>query len=164
MSNFFLTGPETERFWSNAEIRRENECWPWKGTCIAKDGRGTFRLNGRNYSAPSVSLRLFAGPPPAGKPFACHTCDNPNCVNPGHLWWGSTQDNAIDASNKGRFPNQQKDACPYGHPFSGDNLRVDKRGYRICRTCQRLNHQAYKKRVRVAARAALTGDAQEAGE
>ena len=28
-----------------------------------------------------------------------------------------------------------KTHCPYGHPYSGENLRVDKRGYRECRTC-----------------------------
>lgn len=32
----------------------------------------------------------------------CHTCDNPPCVNPDHLFLGTTQDNVTDKINKER--------------------------------------------------------------
>jgi len=28
-----------------------------------------------------------------------------------------------------------KTHCPYGHPYSGENLRINKKGQKECRTC-----------------------------
>lgn len=38
---------------------------------------------------------------PIGK-FICHSCDVKDCVNPGHLFLGSHQENMADSSKKGR--------------------------------------------------------------
>ena len=36
----------------------------------------------------------------------CHTCDNPPCCNPYHLWLGSNLDNINDRTKKGRTAHQ----------------------------------------------------------
>lgn len=90
-----------ERFWEKVERRGHDECWPWLGS---KDrwGRGYFSFRGKTERAPRVAWSLSYGEPfPADKD-ACHTCDNPTCVNPRHIWIGDARENLRDAVRKGR--------------------------------------------------------------
>lgn len=41
--------------------------------------------------------------------FACHSCDNPPCVNPRHLYEGTNQDNVNDAVSRNRHKTGEKD-------------------------------------------------------
>lgn len=148
------------RFWSRVDVRASDECGPWRGGNNSK-GRGLLWFRGKTTTAPRVALRIATGENPPSEVFACHTCDNPACCNPAHLWWGSNRDNILDASAKGRLRNNRVTHCPKGHPYSGHNLQIVKGNQRRCRRCimDRDNHREAE--ARKAARAALarTGEA-----
>lgn len=148
-----------KRFWEKVDIRGQEECWPWLGST---DGRyGSFWHRGKKVKASRFSLALKIGAPLESGQYACHHCDNPICVNPGHLFVGSLSDNTRDAVRKGRINvaamqsknhNREKTHCHRGHELSGWNLMA-KANARSCRECQLMHNRNYEQRKR--ARAAL---------
>jgi HNH endonuclease len=94
------------RFWTYVQINwLPGKCWLWKGP-VTKTGYGVFRLEGgrgkvTRIVASRFALLLQVGQLPKHM-FACHTCDNPQCVRPDHLFPGTAKDNTKDSMKKGR--------------------------------------------------------------
>jgi hypothetical protein len=101
-----LAEPIDARFSASYRIA-ENGCWIWtKGYAGGRAGRyGMLRLpDGSAITGHRLSYQIHKGAIPPGT-FVCHTCDNPGCVNPDHLWLGTNSDNQKDAVAKGRHSN-----------------------------------------------------------
>lgn len=84
----------------NKFTKHENGCWLWNAA-RRTTGYGVFSFNGKAVTASRVSYILYHGVDP-GELFVCHTCDNPGCVNPEHLFLGTNLDNVKDRISKGR--------------------------------------------------------------
>jgi hypothetical protein len=100
-----------EVLWSKVDKRSENECWEWKGY-KNHQGYGRTWINDKGYYAHRViyslvypnSINLNAPSSTNETGFLLHTCDNPSCCNPKHLWVGNHADNMADKAAKGRSP------------------------------------------------------------
>jgi len=90
-----------DRFWMG--VVKSEGCWIWK---LSKDknGYGIFRgaVGDEMFTkAHRFSYALHTGDLLIGMQ-ALHTCDNPSCVNPDHLFSGTNADNMRDKVQKGR--------------------------------------------------------------
>lgn len=82
------------------KIDTKNGCWIFLG---AKCPRGYGRMTYKQRASTAHRFMLIAK---TGKEHhklsACHICDNPPCINPEHLWWGTQKQNGIDCVIKNR--------------------------------------------------------------
>lgn len=79
-----------------------SECIEWE-QAIDSSGYGVTWRNGKKHGAHRVALADSLGVPVEElEGQACHTCDNPSCVNPKHLYLGTAKDNAQDRASRWR--------------------------------------------------------------
>jgi HNH endonuclease len=105
------------RFWSKVDKSNDkSDCWMWTA---GRDDWGYGLISMRRthqikrndkIRAHRLAYLLTYGEIPDGL-LVCHTCDNPACCNPSHLWLGTNADNIRDMWDKGRR-NQRGEAHP----------------------------------------------------
>lgn len=95
-----LTEQERDRFWSKVAIRCNSQCWIWE-SYRNRAGYGVFGFRRKSRLAPRIAFLDRNGSVPKNL-CVLHTCDNPACVNPKHLWLGTRRDNNLDCRKKGR--------------------------------------------------------------
>lgn len=97
--------PVAERF--EAMVLKTPGCWLWQGSRKRhpRTGEltyGSIKVGGKLRLAHRVSWHLYRGADLDHPLKVCHSCDNPICVNPSHLFVGTQLDNVRDMHAKGR--------------------------------------------------------------
>ena len=98
---YYTPAQRVAAFWSKVEVGEPDCCWPWSGGETPK-GYGRVWWEGRLIGAHRIAFFLSGGYLPIGKD-VCHSCDNPPCCNPKHLFVGSRKKNVEDSQAKDRF-------------------------------------------------------------
>lgn len=85
--------------------RTPGGCLVWTGATFRK-GYGNVRVqrpdgSWANKGAHIVMYEDAYGPVPEGL-YVCHSCDNPPCVEPAHLYAATQKQNLADMTAKGR--------------------------------------------------------------
>ena len=104
----------------------EDACWAWLGA-IQTDGYGSIGIKKDGKWRMTLPHRFMyeecLGKIPE-KMCVCHSCDNPACVNPKHLFLGTHKDNMLDKSNKGRVPDMTGENNPNAKLSKEDVLYI----------------------------------------
>lgn len=90
-----------ENFWSNVYVGSDSECWEWISYSGTREYAET-KWHGKNVRCHRKAYELFYHTEIPEGMQVCHTCDNPPCCNPHHMFLGTFQDNVDDRERKGR--------------------------------------------------------------
>ena len=92
-----------QKYWADAPEGNPEDCWIWTGPRNTYN-YGRVSIEGIDYPAHRIAALLKYKEWPE---VACHTCDNPLCVNPNHIYSGTKESNARDAADRGRRYDQR---------------------------------------------------------
>ena len=127
-----------------------SECIRFAGYIHIRTGRaGVLSRNNVKRPAHVWAFLDAGGVLTEEKPFVCHTCDHPWCVNVDHLYAGSPQDNMDDKVRRGRWRGREVTHCPQGHSLDDpETTSPRKDGGRRCLICARAaSRRHYAKKV-----------------
>ena len=89
-----------EKFSGKYEVVPWTGCWIWTGV-LRWTGYARFKIKEVQHEGHRISWQLHRGEIPAGL-HVLHRCDVPCCVNPDHLFLGTSAENHLDCVEKKR--------------------------------------------------------------
>jgi hypothetical protein len=136
-----------EVIWSKVDKRGEDECWNWLGY-KNEDGYGRTWIEDVGYYAHRViyalaypnTITLRAPSRTSDSGFVLHTCDNPSCCNPKHLFIGTHAENMADKVTKNRqnkFPTDTGPRCKLSMSQAREIRQLRKEGVSARELAQR---------------------------
>lgn len=115
------------RFWSRVNKagpimpHMSTRCWVWTGSTFAS-GYGRVNTGGKMRYAHRISLDAEF-PSPDAFLYALHRCDNPACVRPHHLYWGTPKQNHDDMVARGRA-NKERGVDRYNAKLDEEKVKL----------------------------------------
>lgn len=99
----------------------DDACWPWRG---GKHSSGYAHINdGRKLLRVTRLMHEWFTGPISSAELACHSCDNPECCNPKHIWAGTPANNMHDRDAKMRGPRGSKNGSAKLNEASAASMR-----------------------------------------
>lgn len=127
MSNSLRKGKSVEECFFN-KVVFTIKCWNWKGSKI-NSGHGTFGLNGKTKLCHRFIYEIFNGKI-KNRNEIHHICENPSCVNPGHLEQLTNIEHLFIGNGVGAI-NSRKTHCKRGHLLPIGKIRR-------CKECRKI--------------------------
>lgn len=132
---------DIQRFWSRVDIRSRTECWEWlagRNSKKPKFNYGIFWLNGEGVLSHRLALALHLKRD-IWEQEVMHTCDNPPCCNPYHLFAGTHTDNMQDKIKKGRH-GCERGEDRYNAKLSEEKVRKIRKLHRLSLKYRKYNY------------------------
>jgi HNH endonuclease len=139
--------PLAQRYWK--KVYKTANCWFWIGAIRPGTFYGSITISNRSHDAHRVAWFMAYGVWPPKGMWVLHRCDIRQCVNPDHLFLGTSQDNQRDSGSKGHVSTMPQETCKRGHKFDRTRVRF-RHGHleesRWCSICNKRprpcrNHQ-----------------------
>ena len=142
-----------ERFWEKVYPEPNTGCWLWSGATL-KSRHGMFKWGEVSVLSHRLALSVATQVGLKTSEQSLHLCNNPPCVNPEHLYWGSASNNVYDQVRDKVHHWSTRTECPQKHPYTEANTYRCRDGRRLCLTCKREQDAFRARKARAAKKAA----------